>query len=143
MSPAEVLLRLRRFLLVLSVLLFCGALVELWLVNHTEDFVQWLPFALSIAGSLSALLVLFRPGRATLRVLRVCMVLIALGSLFGIYEHVEGNIAFAQEIQPNSPTLQLVMSGLRGANPLLAPGILAFAAALALGATYRDTVSQD
>jgi hypothetical protein len=69
------------------------------------------------------------------------MVLVALGSLFGIYEHVEGNIGFAREIQPNSPTFQLVMSGLRGANPLLAPGTLAVAAVLALSATYRDTVS--
>jgi hypothetical protein len=141
MSPAEVLLRLRRFLLVLSVLLFCGALVELWLVNHTEDLIQWLPFVLSIAGSLAALMVLFRPGRSSVQVLRVCMVLVALGSLFGIYEHVEGNIGFAREIQPNSPTFQLVMSGLRGANPLLAPGTLAVAAVLALSATYRDTVS--
>jgi hypothetical protein len=123
-------------------MLFCGALVELWLVNHTEDLIQWIPFGLSIAGSLTVLLVLFRPGRVTVRLLRGCMVLVALGSLFGIYEHVEGNIAFAREIQPNSPTFGLVMSGLRGANPLLAPGILAVAAVLALSATYRDSVSQ-
>src|SRR5687767_5246623 len=109
MSPAEVLLRLRRFLLALSALLFCGALVELWLVNHTEDLIQWIPFGLSIAGSLTVLLVLFRPGRITVRVLRVSMGLVALGSLFGVYEHVEGNIAFAREIQPNSPTFELVM----------------------------------
>jgi hypothetical protein len=141
MSPAEVLLRLRRFLLALSALLFCGALVELWLVNHTEDLVQWLAFVLSAAGALAALLVLFRPGRTTVRVLRVCMVLIAVGSLYGIYEHVEGNIGFAQEIQPNAPTFRLVLSGLRGANPLLAPGILAVAATLGLSATYRDTIS--
>jgi hypothetical protein len=142
MSPAEILLRLRRFLLVLSVLLFCGALIELWLVNHTEDIIQWLPFVLCAVGSLAALWVLFRPGRASVRVLRVCMVVVALGSLFGIYEHVEGNIGFAREIKPNSPTFQLVMSGLGGGNPLLAPGILALAATLALSATYRDTISQ-
>lgn len=141
MSPAEVLLRLRRFLLAMSALLFCGALVELWLVNHTEDLVQWLAFVLSTAGALAALLVLFRPGRTTVRVLQVCMVLIAVGSLYGIYEHVDGNIGFAREIQPNAPTLRLVASGLRGANPLLAPGILAIAATLALSATYRDTIS--
>lgn len=141
MSPAEVLQRLRRFLLVLSVLLFGGAVVELWLVNHTEDLVQWLAFILSITGALAALLVLFRPQRATVRILRVCMVLVAVGSLYGVYAHVEGNIAFAREIQPNSPTVELVVSGLRGGNPLLAPGILVVAASLALSATYRDTTS--
>lgn len=141
MSPAEVLLRLRRFLLVLSVLLFSGAVVELWLVNHTKDLVQWLAFVVSITGALAALLVLLRPQCATVRILRVCMVLVAVGSLYGVYAHVEGNIAFAQEIQPNSPTIQLVVSGLRGGNPLLAPGILVVAASLALSATYPDSIS--
>ena len=136
-SPAEVLLRLRRFLLILSVLLFFGALVELWLVGHTEDLIQWLPFALCVLGSMAVLLVLFRPGRATVNVLRVCMVLIALGTLLGIYLHVEGNVLFAQEIQPDSPTTELVLKGLGGANPLLAPGILAVAATVAVAATYR------
>lgn len=136
-SPAEVLLRLRRFLLVLSILLFGGALVELWLVGHTQDLIQWLPFGLCIMGSLAVLLVLLRPGQGTVKVLRICMALIALGTLLGIYLHVEGNVLFAQEIQPNSPTTQLVLKGLGGANPLLAPGILAVAAVLAVAATYR------
>ena len=136
-SPAEVLLRLRRFLLVLSVLLFGGALVELWLVGHTQDVLQWIPFGLCILGSLAALLVLLRPGPVTVKVLRICMVLIALGTLLGIYLHVEGNVLFAQEIQPNLPTSELVAKGLGGANPLLAPGILSVAALLAVAATYR------
>jgi hypothetical protein len=136
-GPAEVLLRLRRFLLVLSVLLFGGALVELWLVGHTKDVLQWLPFVLCVVGSLAVLLVLFRPGRGTIRFLRVCMVLIGLGTLLGIYLHVEGNILFAQEVQPNSSTTELVAKGLGGANPLLAPGILAIAGVMAVAATYR------
>ena len=39
MRAAEVLRRLRSFLLFLSALLFAGALLELWLVKHTEDTV--------------------------------------------------------------------------------------------------------
>jgi hypothetical protein len=136
-SPAEVLRRLRRFLLVLSLLLFCGALVELWLVGHTKDLIQWLPFVLCVVGSLAVLLVLFRPGPGTVRALRVCMGLIALGTLLGIYLHVEGNVLFAQEIQPNSSTSELALKGLGGANPLLAPGVLAVAAILAVAATYQ------
>lgn len=136
-SPADVLLRLRRFLLVLSVLLFAGAFVELWLVGHTKDLIQWLPFGLCVVGSLAALLVLFHPGRGTVRILRICMVLIGLGTLLGVYLHVEGNVLFAQEVQPNSQTTELVLKGLAGANPLLAPGILAVAAVVAVAATYR------
>ncbi len=140
-SPAEVLLRLRRFLLVLSLLLFCGALVELWLVGHTKDLIQWLPFVLCVVGSLAVILVLFRPGLGTVRVLRVCMVLITLGTLLGIYLHVEGNVLFAQEIHPDSTTTELVLKGLGGANPLLAPGILAVAGVVAVAATYRYTAA--
>jgi hypothetical protein len=140
-SPAEVLLRLRRFLLVLAVSLFGGALVELWLVGHTKELIQWLPFALCIVGSLAVLLLLFRPGPGTVKALRICMALIALGSLLGIYLHIEGNMLFAREIQPNSPTTDLVLKGLAGANPLLAPGILAVAAVLAVAATYRYTAA--
>jgi fatty acid desaturase len=144
MSPIEVLRRLRRFLLLLTVLLFGGALIELWLVGHTEDRIQWLAFGFAILGALAALLVLFRESRATLLILRVCMVVVLLGSLFGVYEHVTGNISFQREIRPNSSTARLISSGLSGGNPLLAPGVLAVAAILGLGATYRqDSTSEE
>ena len=137
MTAAEVLRRLRLFLLLLSLMLFGGALVELWLVEHTQDLIQWLAFVLAGAGALAALLVLLRPGRASVRILRVCMILVVLGSLFGIYEHITGNVAFEREIQPNASTARLISRGLRGGNPLLAPGILSVAALLSLSATYR------
>src|ERR1044072_3641188 len=139
-AAAEVLRRLRRFLIVLALFLFGGALVELWLVGHTEDVIQWLAFALAGAGALSVTLTLFHFSRATVRLLRVCMLVIVLGSLFGMYEHVSGNIALAREVQPNSTTAQLFWRGLQGGNPLLAPGVLAVAAVLALSATYRYDV---
>ena len=141
MTASEVLRRLRKFLLVLALSLFLGALVELWLVGHTKEFVQWIAFALAGAGALTVMLVLFRLSPATVRVLRVCMLVVALGSLFGIYQHVSGNVAFAREIHPDSSTSQLFWRGLQGGNPLLAPGVLAVAAVLALSATYRYEVT--
>jgi len=141
MSADEVLGQLRRFLLVLSVLLSCGAITELWLVGHTEDPIQWLAFVLAGLGAIAALVALILPGRATVRLLRVCMAVVVLGSLFGIYEHITGNIAFEREIHPDMSTGEAVWKGLQGANPLLAPGILAIAALLALSATYRHEIS--
>jgi hypothetical protein len=140
MTAAEILRRLRRFLLLLSLFLFGGALVELWLVGHTKEAVQWIAFALAGAGAFTLLLVLFRLSPATVRILRVCMLLVVLGSLFGMYEHFSGNVAFAREIQPDSTTSRLVWRGLQGGNPLLAPGVLAVASLLALAATYRYEV---
>jgi hypothetical protein len=138
MSPADVLARLRRFLLVFSVLLLGGSLVELFLVEHTEDAVQLIPFALCGLGALSALAALLKPGRATMWALRVCMLLVVAGSLFGVYEHVTHNFEFQKEVNPNATTGEMVRGALGGGNPLLAPGILAAAAVLALAATYRQ-----
>jgi hypothetical protein len=141
MNAAEVLRQLRSFLLVLSVLLFGGAIVELWLVGHTDSWLQWIPFVLSLAGSIASLIVLFRTQPKTVGVLRVCMVVIMLGTLFGIYQHVAGNLALEREINPGASTARLVKRGLQGGNPLLAPGIPAIAALLALSATYRFEIT--
>ncbi len=143
MSPADVLARLRRFLLAFSVLLLGGSLVELFLVEHTEDAVQLIPFALCGLGALAALGALFKPRRATLLGLRACMLLVILGSLFGVYQHVSHNLAFRQEVNPNATTGELLRGALGGANPLLAPGILAAAAVLALAATYRQETEKE
>jgi hypothetical protein len=136
MNPAETLARLRRFLLVLSILLFGGTVVELLLVNHKDDVVQLIPFVLCGLGSITTCLVLIRPRRATLLALRVCMMLVVCGSIFGIYEHFANNVAFQREIKPNAPMSEALVSALAGGNPLLAPGTLAVAAVLALAATY-------
>ncbi|HWS53070.1 MAG TPA: hypothetical protein VN228_03050 [Pyrinomonadaceae bacterium] len=136
MEDATVLSRLRRFLLGTSALLLAGALVELWLVGHDETATQLIPFALCGLGLIAAVAALARPGRAALLALRACMALVALGSLYGVYEHVVENVAFQREIVPGSTTAELVSAALAGANPLLAPGILALAAALAAASTY-------
>jgi thiol:disulfide interchange protein len=137
MTPADVLSRLRRFLLAFSFVLLGGALFELWLIGHTEDPVQFIPFVLCGLGMVAALAALARPRRATLWVLRACMALVVLGTLLGIYLHVEGNYALQREISPRAGASAALFGALGGANPLLAPGILAVAAVLALAATYR------
>lgn len=136
MIDALVLLRLRRFLLITSALLFVGTLVELWLTNHMESAVQLIPFALCGLGLVSVVAVLLRPQRAAMLALRACMVLVAAGSLFGIYEHIEGNLGFQRELYPKAAMSKVVLGALGGASPLLAPGILALAATLALASTY-------
>ena len=136
-SAAEVLRRLRRFLLLLTVSLFAGALVELWLVGHTEDVIQLVPFVLSVVGIVVSLLVFFSPSAGTIHVMRIWMAVVFLGTLLGVYFHIEGNVLFQREVDPSATTSELVWEGLGGGNPLLAPGILAIAALLAVAATYR------
>ena len=143
MSTAEVLRRLRVFLLVLSSLLFAGTLLELSLVNHTESAIQWSAFVLAGIGLLVTLGVLARRGPVTVSLLRWCMFLVIVGSLFGIYQHVSNNIAFEREIQSNATWSHLMWKGLSGANPLLAPGTLAVAGLLSLAGTYKYWITVD
>lgn len=136
MNDAAVLERLRRFLLITSALLLAGTVAELVLVGHTESFVQSIPFALCGLGLLALLAAFLRPRRAALLALRACMGLLALGGLFGVYEHVVENVEFQKEVHPGSTTGELLSSAVGGGNPLLAPCIMLLAAALAAAATY-------
>ena len=136
MSSDVVLQRLRVFLLLLAGGLSAGAVVELWAANHTEEPLQWVPFVLCGLSLVAIVAALLRPQRGVLLTLRGVMIIMIAGSLLGIYEHVAGNVAFAQEIRPGTPTGELVLKGLTGGNPLLAPGTLAVAALIALAATY-------
>ena len=132
-----VLARLRRFLLATSAFLLAGTVAELLLVGHTEGFAQLLPFALSGLGLVAAAAAALRPRRGALLALRVVSALAALGSLYGVYEHVAGNLALQREVNPNAAGTEFLLGALDGGNPLLAPGVLTLAAALALAATYR------
>jgi hypothetical protein len=137
MSAETTLAHLRRFLLSIAGVLFVGTLVELWFTNHMEEPAQWIPFGLCGVGLAAAGAMLAWPRRAVRLGLRVSMIVVGLGSAFGIYEHIANNVAFQLEIHPSAALPELVAAGLGGANPLLAPGILGLAALLALAATYQ------
>jgi hypothetical protein len=128
--------RLRRTLLLLVALVFPGTVAELILEEHTKETLQWIPFILCAAGFMVVIAVLLRPERATLLALRVVMVIVAGGGLLGMGLHLLNNYEFAHEIRPNAASTDLILPALKGANPLFAPGILVFAAVVALAATY-------
>lgn len=137
MNDGIVLARLRQFLFLLSGGLLVGTLFELWLTEHAETFVQLIPHLLCAAGLAAIVVALLRPGRGTVWGLRLLMSLVWAGALYGVYQHVWNNALFEREINPNVSAMELVMSALGGANPLLAPGVIAIAAMLALAASYH------
>jgi hypothetical protein len=136
MNADTILSRLRRFLLALSSFLFMGTVVELSFSNHTKEPVQLIPFVLCGLGVIAIVLAWLRPQRKTLLALRASMGLVVLGSLVGLYEHIQNNIGFQLEIHPGSSIAQLISAALGGASPLLAPGVPAIAATLAMATTY-------
>ena len=137
MSTTTVEQRLRTFLLVVAGCICAGTIVELFLLDHTETLVQLTPFILCCVGALAVAAALGRPKRGTLIALRVVMGLLLLGGLFGIYEHIENNLAFELEIRPTATASDVWLEALKGDSPLLAPGALALAACLALAGTYE------
>lgn len=137
MDSATILGRLRVFLLGLACFMCAGTAAELLLAGHTADPLQLIPFALCGLGLAAGAWALLRPARASLLALRAMMGLLALGSLFGVYEHLAGNVGFELEIRPGAGVADVLLAALQGANPLLAPGILALAAIIALAATYE------
>jgi hypothetical protein len=109
-------------------------------LNNFQTFpstnINLVPFILSLLGFVAVTAALFKPRPQTIWGLRLAMVLIGLGRLLGVYEHLRGNIGFALEIQPNATLGSVFFQSFFGANPLLAPGILGIIALLALAATY-------
>jgi len=142
MSSETLVKRFRNFLLLVAGISCLLTLVELWAEEHTGDPPQLIPFILCGLGAVATAAVLLRPRRATVRLLRIVMSAMLVGSLFGLFEHIEHNLEFAREIRPNAAASVLLMDTLQGANPLLAPGILALAAILAIAATYYHPALQ-
>ena len=128
--------RFRTFLLVLAGCICIGTVVELWLTEHTDGPLQLLPFLLCGAGLLTVIVALLRPRQWTLLGLRLVMALLLAGSLLGIFHHIDGNYHFELEMRPNATASEVWIDALKGANPILAPGVLGLAAVLALASTY-------
>lgn len=139
MSGNNIEQRLRRFLLAVTAAIFIGTVIELVLVDHTEETLQWVPFILSSLGFITVGWVWFAPGKKSLLVLRWVMVAVALGSLVGIYLHFSGNLAFTREINPSYSLSESIVPALKGSYPLLAPGVLFLAGTLGIAATWRHS----
>jgi hypothetical protein len=110
------------------------------LEEHTQETLQYIPFVLCGIGLVSVIAALLNPQRATLLALRGVMALVGAGGVLGIALHLIRNLEFEQEIRPNAAIGDLLVNTLKGASPLLAPGVMVFAALLALAATYYHPV---
>lgn len=137
MNSENLVAKYRRFLLIVAAFIFVGSAAELVFIEHYEETVQFIPFGLSALGLVTVLLALRNPTGATLKWMRYSMAVIALGTLFGVYEHLEHNYEFALEISPNITTMQALVEALYGGSPFLAPGVFFLAAVLAYAATWQ------
>jgi len=137
MNSDATLARLRQFLFVISAGIFVMTVLELVFVGHWNENIQYLPFALCGLGLTTVTFAYLRPNLTSLNIMRWSMIVIAVCSLIGFYEHLYNNYSFWLEIQPNSTTWELIVATLNGGIPILAPGIVLLGAVIGLVATYR------
>ena len=128
--------RLRAVLWGVAAVVLTGSALELALLEHWEDPVQGVPFALSLIGLLAIGAAWWSPGPATLKAVRWVMLLLAAGAVVGVWQHLHHNYEFAAEIAPTRTMGFWLAEAISGANPLLAPGIFAVVAAMGLGAAW-------
>jgi hypothetical protein len=141
-STGSVESRLRLWLLLLVAAVYPGTVVELVLEKHYDKLLQFIPFALCIAGFLTVALVILYARKLTIWLMRAVMFVTMPATLFGMWEHLDGNLDFQREIRANADTWEQLTYAIHGAAPLLAPGILALAAGVALIATYGHPALQ-
>jgi hypothetical protein len=114
----------RRALLAVLVLGIAGTLAELVLLEHTEDWKQWIPLALLGLGLLASIGSALSAQAAAAMTMRVTMLAYVVSGILGTWYHYRGNVEFELERTPELSGLALVRAALGGATPSLAPGTM-------------------
>jgi hypothetical protein len=137
MEAEKTLAQIRKILLFISAGIFVMTVAELIFLGHWDLTIQYLPFVLIVLGLVASVLAFFRPTRRVIRFTQWSMIVIAVCSLIGFYQHMAGNLTFWQEIEPDATTWELIVATLEGGIPVLAPGILTLGGVIGWTATYK------
>ena len=130
--------RIRWWLLAVLVFELMGTLVELLLLQHFEDLLQWVPLVLIVLTLILVAWHVASPQPATVRALQVTMGALALAGLVGIGAHLNGAAEFQLEMDPSQPRWNVFKKALQAqAPPALAPGVMLQMGLLGLIFTYR------
>jgi hypothetical protein len=143
MNAEKVLKRLYNFFMGFGIFIFIGSLVELTALRHFNEELQFVPFVLCGLGIILAALMLIKPTAGMQMLLNFGMWVIAAGGIVGTIIHVSGNLEELLEGGRSAAFGQIIMAGLGGRNPLLAPGILTMAAAMILAVSYAMPVKKE
>lgn len=136
-SRADTLGFIRTVLLAALVLGLLGTLIELFLLEHTEDVWQWAPIGLMAAALLVLAWFALSRGPASLRAFRWLMVLFVASGLVGVWLHFKGNVEFELEMYPDLSGLELFKDAMMGATPSLAPGTMIQLGMIGLAWAFR------
>lgn len=116
--------RVRRALLATLLIGMVGTLLELLLLEHTEDLWQQIPLWLLGFGLVAVCALLLVPGAAAIHALRAVMAAFLASGVAGTWLHYDGNVEFELEMYPSRHGWELFREALSGATPTLAAGTM-------------------
>jgi hypothetical protein len=130
---------LRRWILVVILLGVIGTLIELVLLEHYEEPVQYVPLVLLVAALVVLAWLPMSYGPASLRTMQILMVLYVLAGFAGFVAHFVGSAEYQLELDPDMSTMDMLEKILHAkAPPLLAPGMMLQLGLLGLAYVYTD-----
>ena len=129
--------RLRHILMAILVFGAIGSGVDLFLLDHTESWIQLAPVAVLALILSSAVWLFLRPGPTSVRALRGVGALATVVGLVGMYLHYSVNSEFELEMYPSMNGGELFWEAAQGALPALAPGQMIQLGLLCLASCYR------
>ncbi len=125
----------RQLLLAILLISTTFTLVELLLLEHTEEWTQLIPVVLLALMSIGTLALLISPARWLVNLFRALMVLSLISALAGLILHYQANAEFVLERYPQMKGWALFSKAMMGGMPSLAPGAMAQFALMGLLAT--------
>ncbi len=114
-----------------------GTGLELILLDHVEGAWQKVPLVLVGVSVVALVMLTIRPARLNLRIYQLTMWLFVLSGIAGVGLHLQGNVAFELELNPEAQGWQLAWESLKGATPSLAPGAMTLLGEVGLIYAYR------
>ena len=136
-AESTTLATLRKFLLASLAIGIVGTAGELVLLGHVESPAQWIPI---MALGVAVLVLVWHaaaPTRATVRTLRLLMLVFVGSGIAGVGLHYDGNVEFERELHPKDEGLLFLQHTVAGATPVLAPGSMVLLGLLGFAHAYR------
>lgn len=132
--------KITRLILIAIVFMSVGLSIELYLLEHYEGILQFIPI-ICVSLGLILSLILFKFRNTTIQILfHISLILMVASGLAGIFLHLKANYEFEKEIRPSINGIDLFMESLSGALPSLAPGSLILLALI--GYSYTLLIKQ-
>ncbi len=111
----------KRVILLALLFIMIGSLLELYLLDHYEDTLQFIPIFFIGIGLINLFVLFFQKSKLLKSLFKWILILISLSGFYGVFLHLQANYEFEQEMKPTANFGDLFLESLSGALPTLAP----------------------